>query len=565
MRARAASFVLAISAAACGAPSSFDGLTGGTIVDDSVGAPRQISPLSVTTVSTSRPRFKWEIGEIDGAVVELSKTRAFDGEVKEFSAKGRELVVPEDLEPGIWFWRLRGTAAARVGTKHGPTWEVLVRGAAKHGSSDVPTGAILDVDGDGEPDLAATANDDDPAEGKLFQQLFVFRGAAGKIASDAPFQGVAAEAFADSDPRATIAGGVDFDGDGYADLAQGLGDAFMNGVTVTYGGKDGIDMARFGDVAIPYNPFVVDVQAAGDVNGDGYGDLLSGLVDTSLTLLGGSTGLAAFLPIVPEVVAAMPTGRSRPILAGFDADGDGLSDIALATPQYETRLSEELTLRTVPNASDLPISTTEDGEPPLGLDFAGKGAMALRGGPSFTISEARMLTVPSADARARISARAFATGDFNGDGLSDVAATMPLPNGPRVVCVWFGSKDSVLVDGPCVAGNAGDVDFGDSLTAADLDADGQDELLATATGNGSRGVRVVSFAGSAPVVTPLGQLGFGSHLTTIWPGRPGKARWAAVSNDGHRLGVFVGTDLDHTVDAPRSFSGTLVRFEHPIR
>ena len=34
--------------------------------------------------------------------------------------------------------------------------------------------------------------------------------------------------------------------------------------------------------------------------------------------------------------------------------------------------------------------------------------------------------------------------------------------------------------------------------------------------------------------------GFGGKMTTIWPGRPGRAKWASVSADGRSIGIFEG-------------------------
>jgi hypothetical protein len=54
----------------------------------------------------------------------------------------------------------------------------------------------------------------------------------------------------------------------------------------------------------------------------------------------------------------------------------------------------------------------------------------------------------------------------------------------------------------------------------------------------------------AATATPIGVPGLGVRLTTIWPGRPGKARWAAVAADGSRIGVFEGSELRSTLTPP---------------
>jgi MYXO-CTERM domain-containing protein len=81
---------------------------------------------------------------------------------------------------------------------------------------------------------------------------------------------------------AAVAGAGDLDGDGYGDAAVAAPDADTNAgaVYVFYGGEDGLDAldpARLSASDAGANDyFGTSVAAAGDVNGDGYGDLLVG-------------------------------------------------------------------------------------------------------------------------------------------------------------------------------------------------------------------------------------------------------------------------------------------------
>ena len=92
--------VAALALSACAAPSSYEGLAGGTKEDAAVSAPRPVSPISVSLVASSRPRLRWDLGN--------------------------------------------GTAATplceRVGRHHAElVWEMVVRGPAAHGASDSPS------------------------------------------------------------------------------------------------------------------------------------------------------------------------------------------------------------------------------------------------------------------------------------------------------------------------------------------------------------------------------------------------------------------------------------------
>jgi hypothetical protein len=82
--------VAALALSACAAPSSYDGLAGGTKEDSSVAAPRPVSPISVSLIASSRPRLQWDLAAsvatstsapLTGAVVELSRTHDFSGDV----------------------------------------------------------------------------------------------------------------------------------------------------------------------------------------------------------------------------------------------------------------------------------------------------------------------------------------------------------------------------------------------------------------------------------------------------------------------------------------------------
>ena len=528
---------------ACAAPSSFDGVAGGTKEDATVEPPRPVSPVTVSLVASSRPKLKWSLGtDVTGAVVELSRTRDFAGEVKRFEAKGAELVVPEDLALGVWFWRLKGTAAGLTGTTTSVVWEMVVRGPAAHGSSDAPTRSMVDMNGDGEPDLliAATVADDpigapvqptgptatDPPKPPQSTSaiVFYFAGDPAKGFSRGTRDGILGNQGSTYDGPITIGGGTDFDGDGYTDMIEGgcfanaAEGAFWFDTSVAYASKGGELAFDLDRGALPYLPelsAVPSVREGGDVDGDGYGDAVIGLDDVGFLMLGGVAKISSSPPTMPigsSIDApSSGSGKSRVALGAFDANGDGLADVAFSFK------SDYL---------------------PTARAFAAPGDRGER------VTRPKM--IEASDAKL---ATAFTAGDFNGDGLDDLAVTTPVGLSTRV-CIWYGDRDQFLVPGPCVSALQGDAEFGSSLTAVDLEGDGIDELLATAKAGDVDGVRVVRVANGTATAAPIGQPGLGVRLTTIWPGRPGKARWAAVAADGSRIGVFEGSDLKETLTPP---------------
>ncbi len=542
----AALLVAVFAAGACAAPASFDGLAGGTKVDAAVEAPRPISPISVSLVASARPRLTWDLGtKLTGAVVELSRADDFAKDVKRFEAKGSELAVPEDLELGVWFWRLKGTAQASFGTATSAVWEMVVRGPAAHGSSDRPTRSMVDMNGDGLPDLLVAATvEDGPAPSSRVDPpgpaaagapssrpavptaaiIFFYAGDRERGYAASGKEGILGGTSSPYDGPISIGGGTDFDGDGLADMIEAGTYADLGGgkmwfeVTTVYGSKApsmAFDIERGGPVFLgPDAHTLPSVREGADVDGDGYGDAVVGLEDVGFLVLGGvakGLSLPAIMPVHPANGGAR-SGKSRVAMGSFDANGDGLADIA--------------------------FSFTNDYEPTA-------RAFAAAGDHTRRVGDVKLIDAPDAKL-----ATAFAAGDFNGDGIDDIAITTPVGGSTRI-CMWYGDRDKLLTPGPCVAASGGDQDFGASLTAVDLEGDGIDELLATAKAGAVEGVRVIRIRDDGVATAqPIGVPGLGVRLTTIWPGRPGKARWAAVAADGSRVGVFEGADLKESLTPP---------------
>lgn len=541
---------LALATAACAAPSSFDGLTGGAKEDARLDAPRPLSPLPVTMVATSRPRLRWELpGQETGAVVEMARSRDFaDGAVKTFRADGRELVVPEDLEAGIWFWRLRGRAKGAEGTKASPTWEVLVRGPAARGSSDTPTGSVVDLDGDGLPDLVTAGEAPSLVMGSVpGAVVVVFHGAAGGgFAEGEPdVRGVLQSDARRETAAFSVAAGLDVDGDGYGDLAYaGLAGVELEPglrsyeVVVERGGP--LREGATADVYFPPVPLypgaIPSLAVGGDLNGDGFGDLLAADQGYAIALFGGRKGPGAnalLSALLPESDAA----GARAVQGGFDLNGDGLADLVMGPPPS----APSANLRSFPGGS-------AQGGAPAPADMEPRTATFALGTGDLSVDRPRELSLAQVP---EVQASAFASGDFDGDGLADVASTVSV-GGASKICVWFGHRDEGVTPGPCAAGLDGDVAFGASLTAGDVEGDGFDEVIATVRQGDASALRVVRFAdGPTPTVSAYGGAGFGARVTTLWPGRPGKARFAAVADDAASIGVFEGGTLVRAIARPR--------------
>ncbi len=486
---------------ACG-PGAFDNLTGGVPPitgdpDAAVIAPRPVAPISVSTIPSLRPKLRWELkGDLTGAILELCRTRACATLEKTFDVQGTELVIPEDLAPGVWYWRLRGRSGTRVGTTFSPTWQFVVRGGAKNASSTAPQQMVLDLNGDGEADVVATGITGTNAE------LYVWFGQPNGALPETPSFVYDRLATIAAGSSVVVGGGADVDGDGFADAYVGLqlvedGETYGTVVPI-FGGPDGIRPGQYFAELDGYDDFGRTVREAGDVNGDGYGDVIVGAVGDAFVVFGEPTYALSrtMTAIVFGDSGADESGRA--VLGAFDATGDGLADVVTGTSwEDESAL----------------VSVSEEGTTMLSDDYDL--------GPDY--EEAGQAT-------------ALAAGDLDGNALAEVLVAGSNPT-RSFVCLFtaFDARGAVPID--CKTSTPDKSTFGIAATSADLDGDGVEEMIVASKIPERLDLDVVR---ATPLIAfePLAQPGLGAALTTIWPGRPGPARWAAASAEAEEIVVF---------------------------
>ena len=514
----AAGVLGAASLYAC-VPSAFDGLTGGskdggtpdTAADVNLAAPRPIAPISVSWVNSLRPELRWALPvTATGAVVELCKTRSCEPVEHTYEIRGANFVVPDDLTAGMWFWRLRSMVGSSKGLTTSPTWQFLLRGPAAKGSSVVPEGSVADINGDGTADLQIV---------NTLGELEVYFGEA-----DGRFT-LSARMPVENGPLragtvASIASGMDLNGDGFADtvVALGTGDNADGGGTYPFvpflGSSAGLKAAASGP-RVPYAAGLGrSMSAAGDYNGDGYGDFIVGSTGAAFVVLGdpslGST-------IVSTTGFLYEPRSGQFVLGGFDWNGDGFSDA---------------------------ITGIHDRE--------GHGVRTYGGG--LTAGDFLRSSLDSAPPRAIGAAAAL---DIDGDGRLDLAFAPafapPCPplDGREVlrcggICGLKSSDARYAYCASYVALGPSLVGVASVMTAVDLEGTGKDTLLhdsVVKTGDTTKTiVEAFVFPNAALEVEEQREITasatYGAKLTTIYPGRPGKGRWAAARADG-ALGVII--------------------------
>ncbi len=326
-------------------------------------------------------------------------------------------------------------------------------------------GAAGDVNGDGFADLIIGAPGY-PA-GSAYGQTVLFYGTADGPRT-MPDWTATGEASGDRFGHAVATAG-DVNGDGYADVIVGaphVGAADAGKVYAFHGSAGGLssqaDWTAIG--AVNYHNFGGDVAAAGDTNGDGYSDVIIGAFGN------GSSGLSSYNVYVYYGAASglgiNSTGVMLDGLSGNgavgtagDINGDGYSDIVLGLAG--------------------PHGTTP--------------GIYIYHGSAGGIGGTAAWSAPAERTGDRLGWAVGTAGDVNGDGYSDIVAGAPgydlpaMANAGRVT-VYHGRGDGL--NGTAVwypGGETSQDKFSYSISAGDVNGDGYTDILIGAPYNDDGG------------------------------------------------------------------------------
>lgn len=425
-------------------------------------APRPIAPMSTSTATSKRPTFRWELApRNDGARVEICADRACTSVITSFNASGSHGTPNTDLPQGTVFWRLYGRMGSDTGPQPSPTWQVYI--GHRDAATSQSWGLTLDVDGNGYADIIQRTD-----EGTFNVHL----------GSPAGLDTTASGTLASRGAGATTAG--DVNGDGYTDVAifDPLAASGTGRVYIYFGGPDLATSAPSATLIAPTGTvrFGSLVAGAGDVNGDGYADIVIVANGGKAYLyLGADSGVLDIPRAIPS-----PEGLEEPlfpnsIATAGDINGDGYADIVIGSTAFETG--------------------------------AGR-ALVYAGGPTG------LSTSPLVLRGERIDEYQFGTsvscaGDVNGDGYLEIIVGAPgADDGTGAAYLFFGSPDGLNTTPQILRGPtpySGLHSYGRTVSGVgDLSGDGYDDFLITSPSTNSGNGTVYVYLGNPTDVNDLG-------------------------------------------------------------
>jgi hypothetical protein len=413
-----------------------------------------------------------------------------------------------------------------------------------------------DVDGDGYDDLIVSSPSHD-AGGADAGRAYVYSGQTGGLLS--AFDGEAA-----GDRMAwSVSGAGDVNNDGYDDLIVGAccHDAAGTdaGRAYVYSGHTGV-MCFTGPTEGDRLGF--SVSGAGDVNSDGYDDLIVGT--PMHDYLGTNSGKAYVYSGQTGSLIIGYSGGSDDDMLGYsvsgagDVNNDGYADVICAAPFYDDGANGDAGRVRVESPHDYVHLWTFTGDAPgdrLGHSVSGAGdvnndghddlivgapysdAMSSDGGRVYVysgLSGTQLYGYTHGEAGGLFGYSVSGAGDVNNDGYDDFIIGHPLSDEAGVDAGRAGvvsGHNGLDVLHLFLGENAGD-EFGRSVSGAgDVDDDGYDDLIVGAPHNDDAG----GSAGRAYVYS--GQTG---DLLHTYPGQAiddefGHSVSGAgdVNNDGH--------------------------------
>lgn len=326
----------------------------------------------------------------------------------------------------------------------------------------------------------------------------------------------------------SVASAGDVNGDGYSDVLVGApkydnGEAEEGAAFLFPGSAEGVTLSA---TLLQGNQASAEagtsVSSAGDINGDGYSDVLVGApyygptdAGAAFVYFGSSSGINT-VPDDTLIGTQASANFGISVATAGDVNGDGFSDFLVGAHQHDNGQTNE------------------------GAAFLYYGAASGYGTPTPVMLEANKVN-------AMMGYAVAPAGDIDGDGYSDVLCGARLySNGQGyegAVYIFKGSAAGIVTANPQhIESNQADARMGHSIaTAGDVNGDGYSDVIIGAylydNGQKNEGAAMI-YHGSSAGLNPTPALTLEGNQTEAWFG------WAVaaagdVNGDGY-ADVIVG-------------------------
>jgi hypothetical protein len=504
---------------------------------------------SIFVPGSRRPTFVWEPVLGSGVTYDLqySTDSSFATGVTTATTSSTSSQPATDLPVSMavpvgarYFWRVRACDGATCSV-YSSAWYVGI------GRSD------RDFNGDGYADVAIGAYGTDGI-GTDTGAAYVYFGGAGGALDTTPDGTLAGVAVGDA-LGASVAVAGDVNADGFGDLIVGAWGADLggtdSGAAYLYLGAAGASFDASADAVLlgagSGDGFGTHVAGAGDVNGDGYADVVVGAPYSDLPYADAGRaylyygGAGAFSTVAVAILSgeAPADNYGDQVASGGDLNGDGCADLVIVASHNDlggtdagkvyVYLGGSGSLDTTPDATFLGTSSArleygagsagdvnDDGfdDLLLGSNYddasstdAGRAWVYL-GGPGTVLDTMADTTIDGPVAGTGLGYSVAGAGDLNADGYADivVGATASSVGGPYsgAAYVYFGGPSGVdaIADAELVGGGASEA-FGRSVSGAgDVNGDGYGDLIAGGDGGGGAGVARFYLGGPGATFDP---------------------------------------------------------------
>ncbi len=422
-----------------------------------------------------------------------------------------------------------------------------------------------DVNGDGYSDVIIGANVFSTFTGKVY----VYFG--GLSMDNSPDASITGEAAGNQFGYSVSAAG-DVNADGYSDVIAGawgystntgrayLYDYFMKGNIIP-------EITMTGEAT--NNNFGASVSTAGDVNGDGYSDVIVGAYDYS-----SSTGRAYIYfggDSLNNTADVTLTGEAAGIQFGYsvsdagDVNGDGFSDVIVGAYGYSSFTGRAyiyfggvsmnnvadiiITGEATSNAFGTSVSTAGDvnGDGYSDVIVGADGYSSSTGRAYIYLGGVSMNNIVDVTMTGETTSNVFGNsvstaGDVNGDGYSDVIiGANGYSSSTGKAYVYFGGASMNNTADITMTGESTNSDFGYSISAAgDLNGDSYSDIIIGAASYNSNTGRAYVFYGGAMMNNVADVIMTGGSTNTTFGISVSNA--GDVNRDGYS-DVIVGSSL----------------------